>query len=177
MELTAKVSVSYSPSEPSSLFLPPILYLNVLSPFVWKEPLPTWQQSKFTPQTRSGMTKKPKNSTANSNTPFTRVPRKWFCSWFGTSTPLSDTQNDRLEDIMGKFGHGRQNHRGEMLIDFCRDNELFITNTMFRHRKRRKVTWRSPDGRTANMERVRNLKYAELISHPSGILRRILSPD
>ena len=52
---------------------------------------------------------------------------------------------------MGKFGHGRQNHRGEMLIDFCRDNELFITNTMFRHRERRKVTWRSPDGRTANM--------------------------
>ncbi|KAK2720907.1 hypothetical protein QYM36_004702, partial [Artemia franciscana] len=54
-------------------------------------------------------------------------------------------------DFNAIFGHGRQNHRGEMLIDFCRDNELFITNTMFRHRKRRKVTWRSPDGRTANM--------------------------
>ncbi|KAK2704369.1 hypothetical protein QYM36_016682 [Artemia franciscana] len=59
--------------------------------------------------------------------------------------------NDGLEDVMGKLGHGRQNHRGEMLIDFCRDNELFITKTMFRHRERRKVTWRSLDGRTANM--------------------------
>ncbi|KAK2712262.1 hypothetical protein QYM36_011074, partial [Artemia franciscana] len=59
--------------------------------------------------------------------------------------------NDGLEDVMGKFGHGRQNHRGEMLIDFCRDNELIITNTMFRHRERRQVIWRSPDGRTANM--------------------------
>jgi len=38
-----------------------------------------------------------------------------------------------------------------MLIDFCRENQLFITNTMVRHRERRKVTWRSPDGRSANM--------------------------
>ncbi|KAK2715215.1 hypothetical protein QYM36_010013 [Artemia franciscana] len=46
---------------------------------------------------------------------------------------------------------GRQNHKGEMLIDFCLENQLFITNIMVRHRERRKVTWRSPDGRTANM--------------------------
>ncbi|KAK2723377.1 hypothetical protein QYM36_001893 [Artemia franciscana] len=59
--------------------------------------------------------------------------------------------NDGVEDVMGKFRHGRQNHRDEMLIDFCRDNEHFITNTMFRHRERKKVTWRSPDGHTANM--------------------------
>jgi len=38
-----------------------------------------------------------------------------------------------------------------MLIDFCRDNELFVTSTTFRHREHRKVTWRSPDGRTSNI--------------------------
>ena len=52
---------------------------------------------------------------------------------------------------MGKFGIGQINGRGERLNEFCRDNELFITNTMFKHRRKRKVTWWSPDGRTANM--------------------------
>ncbi|KAK2707713.1 hypothetical protein QYM36_015417 [Artemia franciscana] len=48
-------------------------------------------------------------------------------------------------------GMGGKNHRGEMLIEFCQDNKLFIMNTMFHHREQRKVIWRSPDGRTANM--------------------------
>ena len=69
----------------------------------------------------------------------------------GDFNAIVGLSNDGLEDVMGKFGRGRQNHRGEMLIEFCRDKEIFITNTMFRHRKRRKVTWRSPDGCTANM--------------------------
>ncbi|KAK2713277.1 hypothetical protein QYM36_009223 [Artemia franciscana] len=79
------------------------------------------------------------------------APRKDVLFVIGDLNAIIGHSNDGLEDVMGKFGHGRQNHRGEMLIDFCRDNEFFITNTMFRHRERRKVTWRSPDGRTANM--------------------------
>ncbi|KAK2712101.1 hypothetical protein QYM36_010954 [Artemia franciscana] len=60
--------------------------------------------------------------------------------------------NDGLEDVMVKVRHGRQSHRGgSAIIDFCRDNELIITNTIFSHIERRKVTWRSPDGRTENM--------------------------
>ena len=79
------------------------------------------------------------------------APKKDALFMIGDFNAIVGQSNDGLEDVMGTFGHGRQNHRGEMLIDFCRDNELFITNTMFRHRERRKVTWRSPDGRTANM--------------------------
>ncbi|KAK2702859.1 hypothetical protein QYM36_018549 [Artemia franciscana] len=56
-----------------------------------------------------------------------------------------------LKTSWASSGMSGKTIRGEMLIDFCRDNELFIMNTMFRHRERRKVTWRSPDGRTANM--------------------------
>ena len=55
------------------------------------------------------------------------------------------------KDVMGPHKHGRLNARGEQLIDFCRENELYITNTAFKHRHRRKVTWRSPDGVTENM--------------------------
>ncbi|KAK2722905.1 craniofacial development protein 2-like [Artemia franciscana] len=79
------------------------------------------------------------------------APKRDVLFVIGDFNAIVGLSNDRLEDVMGKFGHGWQNHRGEMLINLCRDNELFITNTMFRHRERRKVTWRSPDGRTANM--------------------------
>ena len=33
--------------------------------------------------------------------------------------------------VMGKFGIGQRNDRGERLIDFCYTNDLFITNTAF----------------------------------------------
>ena len=40
------------------------------------------------------------------------------------------------------------NERGKMLLDFCCQNQMFITNTNFKHR--RKYTWISPDGQTRN---------------------------
>ncbi|KAK2701598.1 hypothetical protein QYM36_019761 [Artemia franciscana] len=79
------------------------------------------------------------------------APKKDVMFVMGDFNTIIEHSNDGLEDVMGKFGHGWQNHRGDMLIDFCRDKELFIMNTMFRHNERRKVTWRSPDGHTANM--------------------------
>ena len=54
-------------------------------------------------------------------------------------------------DVLGRFGLGRRNARGERLLEFCRDNDLFVTNSMFKHRKRRKATWISPDGKTINL--------------------------
>ena len=36
-----------------------------------------------------------------------------------------------------------------MLIEFCQENALFITNTLFQH-KRRLYTWTSPDGQHRN---------------------------
>ncbi|KAK2724824.1 hypothetical protein QYM36_001335 [Artemia franciscana] len=129
MEFTAKVSVSYSPSEPNSLFLPSIL-LRPDSSRNDQEAEEFYSQLQHTVDTAL-------------------KKDVLFVIWDFNAIILHS--NDGLEDVMGKFGHGRQNHRGEMLIDFYRDNELFITNTMFRHRERRKVTWRSSGGRTANM--------------------------
>ena len=53
-------------------------------------------------------------------------------------------------DATGRFGLGEQNERGEMLIDFCNENELVITNTLFQQHPRRLYTWVSPDGKTRN---------------------------
>lgn len=49
-----------------------------------------------------------------------------------------------------KFGLGQANERGERLVDFCNENEMIITNTIFKQHPRRLYTWISPDGKTRN---------------------------
>ena len=48
--------------------------------------------------------------------------------------------------ITGKFALGIQNEAGQRLIEFCQENTLVITNTVFQRHKRRLYTWTSPDG-------------------------------
>ena len=43
-----------------------------------------------------------------------------------------------------------QNEAGQMLIEFCLENALVITNTLFQQHKRRLYTWTSPDGQHRN---------------------------
>ena len=54
---------------------------------------------------------------------------------------------DRFDpDVCGRYGLGTLNERGERLINFCRDHDLFITNAAFKHHERRRYTWQSPGG-------------------------------
>ena len=48
--------------------------------------------------------------------------------------------------VIGKFGLGVQNEAGQRLVEFCQENTLVITNTLFQQDKRRLYTWASPDG-------------------------------
>ena len=48
--------------------------------------------------------------------------------------------------VTGKFGLGIWNEAGQRLIEFCQENALVITNTLFQQHKRRLYTWTSPDG-------------------------------
>ena len=52
--------------------------------------------------------------------------------------------------VTGKFGLGIQNEAGKRLIEFCQENALVITNTLFQQYKRRLYTWTSPDGQHQN---------------------------
>ena len=52
--------------------------------------------------------------------------------------------------VAGKFGLGVQNEAGQRLIEFCQENALVITNTLFQQHKRRLYTWISPDGQHRN---------------------------
>ena len=48
--------------------------------------------------------------------------------------------------VTGKFGLGIQNEAGQSLIEFCQENALVITNTLFQQHERRLYSWTSPDG-------------------------------
>ena len=50
----------------------------------------------------------------------------------------------------GKFGLGVQNEAGQRIIEFCQENTLVITNTLFQQHKRRLYTWTSPDDQHQN---------------------------
>ncbi len=47
--------------------------------------------------------------------------------------------------VTGRYGMGERNERGSRLIEFCRVNDLIITNTLFQQPKRRLYTWTCPN--------------------------------
>ena len=46
--------------------------------------------------------------------------------------------------VIGKFGKGNRNSNGEMLINFCAQFDLIITNTYFKQPERNYYTWKHP---------------------------------
>ena len=58
--------------------------------------------------------------------------------------------NQETPGVTGKFGLGIRNEAGQRLIEFCQENALVITNTLFQQPKRRLYTWTSTDGQHRN---------------------------
>ena len=54
--------------------------------------------------------------------------------------------NKEEAPVVGKYGLGNRNEAGERLLEFCKTNNLFISNTFFQQHKRRLYTWTSPNG-------------------------------
>ena len=52
--------------------------------------------------------------------------------------------------VTGKFGLGVHNEAGQRVIEFCQENTLVITHTLFQQHKRILYTWTSPDGQHQN---------------------------
>ena len=47
-------------------------------------------------------------------------------------------------NVVGKFGLGERNERGDMLVQFCEEKKLTVVNTQFMQHPRRLYTWSSP---------------------------------
>ena len=54
--------------------------------------------------------------------------------------------SQEIPGVTGKFGLGIRKEAGQRLIEFCQENALVVTNTLFQQHKRRLYTWTSPDG-------------------------------
>ena len=48
-------------------------------------------------------------------------------------------------EVTSKFALGVQNEAGQSLIEFCQENALVMTNTLFQQHRRRLYTRTSPD--------------------------------
>ena len=54
-------------------------------------------------------------------------------------------RSQEIPGVTGRFGLGVQNKAGQRLIEFCQENALGITNTLFQQHKRRLYTWTTSD--------------------------------
>ena len=54
--------------------------------------------------------------------------------------------SQEISGVTGKFGLGVQNEAGKGLTEFCQENALVITNTLFQQHKRRLYMWTPPSG-------------------------------
>jgi len=59
-------------------------------------------------------------------------------------------REDEAETAVGPFGYGERNNRGDMLLDFLLQHNLFAMNSFFEKAKQRRWTWASPNGTTKN---------------------------
>ncbi|KAI8436544.1 hypothetical protein MSG28_010075 [Choristoneura fumiferana] len=49
-----------------------------------------------------------------------------------------------VQGVVGKYGLGERNDRGDILVQFCQENDLVVMNTHFQLPVRRRYTWTSP---------------------------------
>ena len=50
----------------------------------------------------------------------------------------------RSGEEVGEYGYGTRNDRGDRLVQFCQENNMWIGNTFFQKENRRLYTWKSP---------------------------------
>lgn len=82
----------------------------------------------------------------------TRIPRKEFLIVLGDfNAKIGDTSMDTsLRNIVGNYGLGIRNDRGDCLLQFATDNGMTIMNTVFKQHPRRLYTWTPSDGEHQN---------------------------
>ena len=47
-------------------------------------------------------------------------------------------------EVVGEYGYGSRNDRGDRLVQFCQENDMWVGNTFFQKQNRRLYTWKSP---------------------------------
>ncbi|CAF4692807.1 unnamed protein product, partial [Rotaria sp. Silwood2] len=76
----------------------------------------------------------------------TQTPKKDIIIVTGDWNAKIGSDNTHWESVMGRYGYGDRNERGDRLLEFAALHNLYICNTRFQQKANRKWTWASPDG-------------------------------
>ena len=76
------------------------------------------------------------------------TPKKYLLINIGDWNEKVGSQD--ISGVTDKFGLRVRNEAGLRLIEFCKENELVIANTLFQQHKRWLYTWQSPDDQKRN---------------------------
>ena len=60
-------------------------------------------------------------------------------------------ENDKWPSALDKYGIGKCNSNGELLLALCTEFDLIVTNTMFKQKDAHKTTWTHPRSRHGHM--------------------------
>ena len=80
-----------------------------------------------------------------------QLPKKDVKLIIGDWNAKVGTDRSGWEQIMGRYGYGQRNERGERLLEFAAANRMIICNTRFQQKECHKWTWMTPDGKHTNM--------------------------
>ena len=72
------------------------------------------------------------------------IPRTDKLLLIGDFNARIGRDNDKWPMVMGKYGIGKRNSNGELLLALCSEFGLIVTNTMFKQKDERKTTWMHP---------------------------------
>ena len=70
---------------------------------------------------------------------------KHLCLVIGDFNAKTGSGHTFYPENIGKFGKGQINSSGEYLLEYAKENELVLTNTLFPHKLCHRTTWTSAD--------------------------------
>ena len=79
------------------------------------------------------------------------IPRTDKLLLIGDFNARIGRDNDKWPLVMSKYGIGKCNSIGELLLALYSEFELIVTNTMFKQKDERKTTWMHPRSRHWHM--------------------------
>ena len=79
-----------------------------------------------------------------------KVPQYDMLLVMGDMNAKVGSDNTDRERAMGSQGCGTINNNGEILVNFCLNNNCAIGGTIYQPKNIHKLTWKSPDDKTVN---------------------------
>ena len=75
---------------------------------------------------------------------YRKIPNRDYFILCGDFNAKVGTKWYEYPDNLGRYSKGTVNNSGSLLLDFCAENDLVISNTLFKHKPAHITTWTAP---------------------------------